>query len=307
MSVPKPIDIIYFAVWLQLCGNAPTYIRQQLAGIVSILEANGIPNPTKGADGEMDPRLRRVLRGIKKKCSRATEKRLPVTTSLLKRVLQAFDAAHPGMSARDRAGLKSAMSLAVHALLRIGEITTDTVGAFDANKVLLGTDVTIGHDAAGRPRSAKIRITAGKSDVEREGTTIALHATDLPDCPVWLLHQYLLVRGPRDATPLYTLGSGYLTRPKFTAALRRTLDALGFDSKLFSGHSMRGGGAISLACAGHDLATISIYGRWRSLAVLRCLREMPDSRARSLQLGMAQIVDGDIQPQHVQVYEDRFG
>ena len=303
-----PIDIVHYAVHLQMCGNAPSYIQQQISGIVSILESRGHANPTKDARGDTDPRLRRVLHGIKRKCTRTTKKRLPVTTTLLKRLVSAIDTVFAASSPHDRALLRSAMTLSVYGLLRIGEISTLLVGSFEAAKVLLGNNVRLVRNSAGRVDSMEITITAAKSDFLRQGATMTIHRTGGVDCPVAAMVAFLTLRGPRGATPLYTFGSGrYLTRPAFTTALRKVLSHLRCDVSKFSGHSMRAGGAISMACAGFDISTISICGRWKSLAVLRYLREMPPSRARTLQERMSRIQDGDVSPAHVRTHHQRFG
>ena len=156
-----------------------------------------------------------------------------------------------------------------------------------------------------------VGITAAKSDSMRQGTVTTVHAVGGIDCPVANMVRHLSLRTPSDSAPLFSFRSGKcLTRPKFTAALRRALGHLRHDVTKFSGQSMRAGGAVSMAHAGFDVSTISVHGRWKSLcqhlAVLRHLREMPPSRARALQAGMSRIRDGDVLPAHVQRCHQRF-
>ena len=75
--------------------------------------------------------------------------------------------------------------------------------------------------------------------------------------------------------------------------MRSALDAAGFDGIKYAAHSLRIGGACSLAAAGVDSAAIHTFGRWASDCFLRYIR-VSDRMVQKASKEMAKISRQDI-------------
>ena len=80
------------------------------------------------------------------------------------------------------------------------------------------------------------------------------------------LLSYLGVRGSSDG-PLFKYSDGKaLTKQCFVAKVREALEALGYDSQVYAGHSFRIGAATTAAKHGIEDSVIKLLGRWESAA-----------------------------------------
>ena len=85
----------------------------------------------------------------------------------------------------------------------------------------------------------------------------------MPSMERWLKYRRRLGYGGGDA--LYRLqNGGYLTRETLQKALRSALSMAGLVGKGYTTHSLRAGGATSLAAAGVSDRHIQVVGRWAS-------------------------------------------
>ncbi len=133
-------------------------------------------------------------------------------------------------------------ALALYGLLRIGEILNLQIG-----------DVVCLSD------SLLINVRASKTDVFRQGSTIAVGATETVNCPVALFRQWNMVAKQKGSL----FGA---SRAAFVKYVKGQMASLGFDSGSYSGHSFRRGGATALLCAGVHSEIIMRKGRWKSEA-----------------------------------------
>ena len=121
----------------------------------------------------------------------------------------------------------------------------------------------------------KIFIPVSKTDPNGKG--VFVHIADRADafCPRHALIQLALALPTGSVegdNPLFasTRGKGAksspLTNGAFVKRLKKWIEAIGLDSKDYSGHSLRRGGATALLHAGVDPELVQIQGRWRSVA-----------------------------------------
>ena len=92
--------------------------------------------------------------------------------------------------------------------------------------------------------------------------------------PFEVTRQYAKVRGGYydESDPFFVLTDGTPVRPKLVrSALRRVLNRLGLDGKLYGTHSFRIGRASDLQKSGASVDEIKQLGRWKSNAVFKYL------------------------------------
>ena len=154
-----------------------------------------------------------------------------------------------------------------HALMRLGEL------AFPDKKSLRNyRKIALRHSVSLMLRQYSFFLPYHKGDRFFEGNTILVQQTDTPTDPYKPFVAYLEVRDARfPLNPeLWLTSKGQVpTRHWFMSRLRK------FFPKEIAGHSMRSGGATSLAEAGADLATIQAVGRWSSDAFRIYIRKNP--------------------------------
>jgi len=95
-------------------------------------------------------------------------------------------------------------------------------------------------------------------------------------------------------SPLFTLSDGtHLTRDRLQSTMRQALAKAGFDAAKYASHSLRIGGACSLAASGMDSAAIQTFGRWKSDAFLNYIR-VSDQMIKKASKDMAGISKQDL-------------
>ena len=315
LQCPTEQDLIFFATWRAGLGNSPGYVKSILSGLAYYFISHGCKDPTKDPYGNTLPRLARTLRGISR--MRTDEKRVrpPLTTDLLKEVIRVMDrVVRRRGETVVRAALKAALSLGVYGLLRISEMVPAKVSAFDGVKDARAGDVTF-YPSIEKPKWFSYHIRSSKTDVFRRSHRIRVFATGGVDCPVrnmatWMAFRLNLARaGPARcgmSHPLFTLCRGqYLTRSVLTEALRSCLVDLGHKGSDYASHSLRAGGAVSLAAAGYGSETIALLGGWKSDAYLLYL-SMSNHTAQEAHRAMGSIGPGDITNADHQRYQNRF-
>jgi len=157
-----------------------------------------------------------------------------------------------------------------------------------------------------RPECFTIHLRASKTDVFRRSATIRIFASGGGDCPVAAMANWVAIRKTDRHQPLFQRKDGRnLTRQRLTAVLRSTLEFLGHEGKAFASHSLRAGGAVSLAAAGCGAETIMLLGRWKSTSFMVYLA-MSNHTAREAQQSMARIGPGDVTEEGYRRYRNRY-
>lgn len=204
------------------------------------------------------PRLRLAVTGFRRlRPAPSAAKRLPVTVRLLTAFLAELsdsDAHHIVLAA--------ALTVGVYGLFRSGELAVKMEGGTPRDNMLTRNNVTWAED------HAVIHLDVSKCDPFREGVDVAIHRNGSATCPFTALRKAFdnaAVKVPN--APLFQLPDGSpLTYSQLNNAIKNLASRIGLDSSRFAGHSLRIGGATSLAMLGYPDYVIKMLGRWASFA-----------------------------------------
>jgi hypothetical protein len=200
------------------------------------------------------PQMNKVMDGIKKTDNHMVQARLPLTIPLLSSMIT-----HLRSNNLHDAMIIAALTTGVHGLLRAGEMATDK---FNHICPLLQKDMTMYHT------HYDILLRASKTDRFGAGVTIRLYATGGSTCPVRAMTAYVKMIPPHmkhNNMPLFITSSGQaLTKVLLVSTIKSLVEKTGQNASLYTGHSMRRGGATSLALAGIAPSIIKQRGRWKS-------------------------------------------
>jgi len=154
-----------------------------------------------------------------------------------------------------------------HALLRLGETTqSDNPTKCSFRKV------TLHHSVKLTPSTFSLVLPTHKADHFYEGSTILIESRTGCLCPHRPFVNYLTARDARFPlhAPLWLRSTGDV--PTYSWVVSRLKHALGTD---VAGHSLRSGGATTLALAGTPDDHIQAHGRWSSNAYHVYIRKHP--------------------------------
>lgn len=251
--------LVAFVTWLLLesdvtHGSAKRYICH----VKTLARQLGAPAPELAGT-----RLDYALRSFRKlRPSSQRPPRVPITVKLLQSMLE-----YLGDDLRDIA-VKAILTVGVYGLFRSGELTYKKTTA--PEDILLRSDVTWELDNS----VAAIHLRVSKTDPMREGITVRVYANQSPTCPVSALQAWwdaAVDQTPR--APLFQLPDG---RPFPYTVLNKCIQDLacdcGLERRSIGGHSLRIGGATTLAQMGLPAHVIQSMGRWRSLSYQLYLR-----------------------------------
>ena len=239
------------------------FIRCSLLGLFSALKwvHDIIPHGPLG--NPVDTTLsRNIIEATKRLFSRSINKKEPVTPDMIYRICLVF--ARVDSNLKD---LRSALLfvLGFHGLFRISELLD-----------LQAVDFTI------HTEYLEILVKSNKTDQYGEGNKVFISKLGGITCPHALLCRYFasarivpnssvyIFRAVRffKRSNMYLLCSNKLSYTRARELIKETLSAIGIDSKGFSTHSLRAGGAPFIAknlprSDGSD-RLLMLHGRWRS-------------------------------------------
>jgi hypothetical protein len=207
-----------------------------------------------------DGRLRYLLRAVKKQAPISKKrKKLPITGALLRDMFAIMDTDDPATAA-----LAAALSVGVHGLFRSGELTLKANGAAPPQR----KDASFDLDADGAVCAVSIHLHASKTDPFRGGVDIRVVATGAHTCPVKALRRACdLAADKRPTAPLFQTKEGNaLKYTRLVKDIKSLARRIGLDPAGFAAHSLRIGGATTLALAGVPAYEIQALGRWASLS-----------------------------------------
>jgi hypothetical protein len=279
--VPDEDELILFATWLaEIRDLSPKVIKQRLRAVGVWCTQQGAADPR--LDGRhLRPRLYDTLRGIAR--TRSTVKRIreALTTDKLRRFLRAM-LRWGKWSEYDEALYTALLTIGVFGLFRVGELTSPTTTTFDRDEALRFSDITLGADDVG-DEFLDVRLRASKTDVCRRGVTIRMYATGQRDlCPVAAFRRFARRRtklGFSRDSPAFCKATGkFVTRDDVSKAIKTLARLAGYDPTHFVTHSMRAGGATTMAQLGYDASIIKLFGRWRSDCFTEYIKIAPSTR-----------------------------
>ena len=122
--------------------------------------------------------------------------------------------------------------------------------------------------------SAIIEFRTFKHSTPQKKVLLRLESkSDQSICPIYYLHQFVKVRGPRPGAMFCDLLGAPLSRDTFSKHLNLCLKVLRLDTRHYKSHSFRIGAACHALLQGRTEAEIQILGRWSSpTAVQKYLR-----------------------------------
>lgn len=247
-AIALPAEPVTVAMYITSLAatHKPGTITRRLAAVSVMHQQHGLASPT------VDPRVREILRGVRRTEGTATRRVSPVSLGDLRRMIAHLPNTTAG--SRDRAILLVGFAGA----LRRSELVALRVG-----------------DVEWRDEGALLHIWRSKSDQEAVGRTVALpRGRDEQSCPVTALQSWLsdanVSTGPlfRSVDRHGNVGERLSDRA-VVLVIRRTATAAGIDPARYSGHSLRAGFATTAAAHGASERRIAAQTGHRSKDVLR--------------------------------------
>ncbi|KAL7278643.1 hypothetical protein ACG7TL_007644 [Trametes sanguinea] len=255
---PTPDTLSFFVVYMSH-HIEPRSVDAYLSGIASELES-WFPHVRAARRSAL---VARTLRGCKRMFSKPINRKHALSRDDLLFAINSFGT-HPSY---DDSLFITILITGFHALLRLGEMVwPDNRDLQTYRKVTMRATVSV------TPELFEFTLPSHKADAFFEGSKIIVRASrDAPN-PLPIFASYLRARDARFPfnPELWLRETGAIpTRAWFMTRLRSIFP------KNIAGHSMRAGGATSLAAAGVPPATIQAMGRWSSDAWVGYIRKHP--------------------------------
>ena len=200
------------------------------------------------------PRLAHALRTIKReRGSKVRAKRIPITVSLLATFLPFLDP-----SSTKHSALAAVLCVGVYGLFRSGEL----VPKDDSGATLLRRHILWDVD------KVTIHLDHSKTDPFRVGIDVVIYANSTDTCPfaAFFRHWEAAPKQHPNAPVFQNDDGSAFTYTQLNNSIKNLATVAGLDHTRFSGHSLRIGGATSLAILGYPAHIIQTLGRWKSLS-----------------------------------------
>lgn len=247
MLPPSELTLMAFATFLfEREGSSHGAIQKALCGIKACCRFLGL-----SVTGFASTQLELLLRAMKKK--RGPKKRpprLPITIPVLSAMISRL------RKRKNTVVLRAALAMGVYGLMRAGEFCSK-----GDNDVLKRSDVRW------FPNKVVVTLRESKTDVFREGVEIQLFKNGSRTCPYTLLRKAwdrASIQHP-DAPLLQNADGSPFTYTALQSYIKAVCKDLGWEGAI-TAHSLRIGGATSLAMLGYPASTIRTLGRWRSFS-----------------------------------------
>jgi hypothetical protein len=255
---PTPDTLSFYVVFLSSHIN-PKSVNSYLSGICRQLE----PFYPEVRQHRKSVLVSRTMAGCLRRFGSPVKRKTPFSHADLLLVLDSMGL-HPS---HDDLLFSALLLTGFHALMRLGELV------FPDKRVLRNyRKISLRHTVRILSDQYSFFLPSHKGDRTFEGNTILVQKVDTPTDPYQPFLGYLQ---SRDALfPLHpelwlTSRGTVPTRHWFLTRLRV------FFPSDYAGHSIRSGGATSLAEAGVDLSRIQAIGRWASPAFKIYIRKNP--------------------------------
>jgi hypothetical protein len=255
---PTPDTLSFFIVFLSSHIN-PKSVNSYLSGVCRQLE----PFFPDVRPNRKTMLVTRTMAGCLRRFGTPVKRKAPLSRSNLDLVVN-----HISLTpSHDNFLFLAQLLTGFHGLLRLGELVfPDKIILRNYRKISLRHTVLLCHD------QFSFFLPSHKSDRTFEGNKIIIQKLPATSDPYNHFVTYLTSRDtlfPLNPELWLTSHGTVPTRHWFMAKLRSFLPPT------FSGHSMRAGGATSLAETGADLSTIQAVGRWNSDAFQAYIRKNP--------------------------------
>lgn len=254
-SLPVSTEhLLLFIGYLHIEGYAPSTMLTYMSAISYVHKLKGLQ------DNTTEFVIQKALCGAMK-LKPTSDPRLPITRCILQKMNLAFEQTVDNPYLRTMFKAMSVVSF--FALMRVGEVTTDTNGevSINLNQIQL------------YPEHVVITINKFKHNLTRKPFELVMVKQDIRDiCPVHCLLEYLKLRGNTPG-PLFCMPDlKPITRDIFIKNLKIALSFCGLDPTLYKSHSYRIGGASYYAEIGLSDEQIRLIGRWKTNAFRKYIR-----------------------------------
>ena len=248
-----------FIAHLHLQGFKASSIRSTVAGLSYFHVMLNLLDPAKHSI------IKSLLKGSSKLCD-SPDIRLPITREILNSMLDVIERIIP--SSYDRILYRSMLTLAFHALLRIGEFT---VRGNMSNHTLKVQNIKF-IQCARKP--VELQVTIPHFKHSKRPVTLSLQVNvSSRFCPVRLLSLYLKARQSGKSDILFVNQSGTpISSYRFTRVFRDCITDLGLNASTYKPHSLRIGGATLAHECNYSESQIASLGRWSSQSYKRYIR-----------------------------------
>lgn len=241
--------LVGFVIWVvKILHYKVATARRWLTGVRSL-----------AVDGAR-PMLLRVVRGLRRQNPAGRRRnKMPITTAVLTRFVELLG---DGGSELQNA-MMAAVVVGVYGLLRASEVVAKA-GVVSLRR----------RDVRFEDASVKLSLRASKTDYFRQGVCVLLFGNSTNSCPVrWLQRALDAATDKRpDAAVFQGSGGSPVSYQHLLAFIKHLATKAGLPDLAFGCHSMRIGGATSLAAMGCDMHTIRTLGRWESLSYQRYIK-----------------------------------
>ena len=262
----------YFITYLVHSNKQSSTVKSYVSAIRSVLQEDGY-------ELNNDQFILTALTRACKIHNDVFRTRLPIHRSMICMILQRTKSRFEKLNQPYLSLLFQTIFITAYfGLFRISELThTDSGHAVCTKDVQVGTNKSKfmfilrsskTHDRSSRPQIVKI---AGKKNNKDVGQGQQLKLL----CPYKLLRKYSKARKPcgLDHEQFFVHSDGSpVTAAQVRVCLKESLKEAGFNSALYSFHSIRAGRAGDLLKLGLSVETIKKIGRWRSNAIFKYLR-----------------------------------
>ncbi len=255
---PTPDTLSFFVVFMSHHID-PRSVDSYLSGICSTLEPY-FPNVRQARSSRL---VAQTLKGCKKTRSKPIQRKRALSVDDLRRAVSSL----PRSPSHDDLLFIAQLLTGFHALLRLGELVwPDNRALRSFRKLTLRTSLSLSSSAY------EFLLPAHKADPLFEGNHVIVRASITAPNPLPHFTSYLHSRDrlfPVRAELWLKADGSVPTRAWFIRRLRVLFP------KEIAGHSMRAGGATSLAAAGISPTAIQAAGRWSSSAWQCYIRQHP--------------------------------
>jgi hypothetical protein len=254
---PTPDTLSFYVVFISSHIN-PKSANSYLSGICRQLEPF-FPDVRQNRRSLL---VSRTVQGCHRRFGVPVKRKLPLSHADLLFVINSY----PSPSHDDLLFMTQLLT-AFHALLRLGELVfPDKIGDRNYRKIALR------HSVKTKSNLYSFFLPSHKGDLTFEGNTIVIEKHNRPTDPHPPFLRYLHSRDrlfPLNSELWLTSKGTVPTRHWFVSRLRH------FFAKDYAGHSLRSGGATSLAEAGVSPDIIQAMGRWSSASFKIYIRKNP--------------------------------
>lgn len=262
VSVLPPISPPTLALFIAYMFDhhyAASTVNTYVSALGYFHKLSGFPDPTKVFF------IIQMLKGYGKLGTRL-DSRLPITLPILHKLLTAAE--QFSLSRYTICQFQAMCSLAFHALLRVGEMSTAKKEA--------GPPLQL-HQLAklvsDKQEVVALRVTFLNYKHSYNQLPFSLVVNRQSSfCPVQILLVYLALRGNTPGPIFKTEQGATVERTSFTDLLSQAIKFSGLNPSRYKGHSFRIGAASHAAERGMSDAQIRILGRWKSNAFQKYIR-----------------------------------